>query len=671
MRLLYKIYLYTLLILIPFFIFTSRYIIHELKEYKITTGFIKSNNKIRLNEKRSLFQKIKYSLENKLPVLPPDFNKIDSLYAPSWQFNYCLLDSNGVELEAYTQTRKYSKNSNNYSPSKRIILDKLENIAFKASSFDYNIHFGVFYIYSHNYNNLQMNLISTNLHEKNPLTADKIKKILSSDVSKKIFNIIKIKHISLYNLQDGPQSDWMNTDSLSIIEMKSGDSVYSVYDWITQNIFFYTRLKDNRILLIYMPLEILTISEYLTISKMDSLSVNKPYYILNKFGFHFNEFVFARDIVSGMPVLFHYSQIKILVFYIICFFVTLLILSLIFIAFNKIRNEATQISLISTEFVENSFMKNIQATILDYLNEIFNHFIDISKHLLNSYQLKEIDEGLEKSFVTIKNALNELMENKQKEAVYTTQLELKKEELERAREIQLSMLPKNNIFLDKFDIVGRMRTATEVGGDYYDFFKVDENRFCIAWGDATGHGVGAGLVVGMVKAALRSLILHSKKEIKVVNILKNINSLLKESISQRSMGIGLGVAILNIKSGQLDLCSTGLPLPYYYKMDKEKIESINLKGFPLGFFKKISIKSHSLFLEKGSLLIVTTDGFAERMNPKNEMWDYERFESSLRKHCRNSRDVNQIMDNIFDDCDQFANGRETIDDMTIAMIHWK
>src|SRR5215510_4372318 len=78
----------------------------------------------------------------------------------------------------------------------------------------------------------------------------------------------------------------------------------------------------------------------------------------------------------------------------------------------------------------------------------------------------------------------------------------KTEELALARQLQLSMLPTRNVSLENFEIVGQMRAATEVGGDYYDFIEMADGRVCVAVGDATGHGMAAGLVVGMVKMGL-------------------------------------------------------------------------------------------------------------------------------------------------------------------------
>src|SRR5262245_16166122 len=78
----------------------------------------------------------------------------------------------------------------------------------------------------------------------------------------------------------------------------------------------------------------------------------------------------------------------------------------------------------------------------------------------------------------------------------------KTEELAFARQLQLSMLPTRNVSLDNVEIVGHMRAATEVGGDYYDFIEMADGRVCVAVGDATGHGMAAGLVVGMVKMGL-------------------------------------------------------------------------------------------------------------------------------------------------------------------------
>src|SRR5262245_5599165 len=103
----------------------------------------------------------------------------------------------------------------------------------------------------------------------------------------------------------------------------------------------------------------------------------------------------------------------------------------------------------------------------------------------------------------------------------------KTEELAFARQLQLSMLPSVNISLDNLEIIGHMRAATEVGGDYYDFIEMDDGRICVAVGDATGHGMAAGLVVGMVKMGLINSLQRMNGRAGVKPLIEDLNRALK------------------------------------------------------------------------------------------------------------------------------------------------
>src|SRR5262249_28340558 len=115
----------------------------------------------------------------------------------------------------------------------------------------------------------------------------------------------------------------------------------------------------------------------------------------------------------------------------------------------------------------------------------------------------------------------------------------KTEELAFARQLQLSMLPTRNLSLERIEIIGQMRTATEVGGDYYDFLEMADDRVCIAVGDATGHGMAAGLVVGMVKMGLINGLQHLNGHPNVKILVEDLNRSLKRSLSQRGIGMCL------------------------------------------------------------------------------------------------------------------------------------
>jgi serine phosphatase RsbU (regulator of sigma subunit) len=125
----------------------------------------------------------------------------------------------------------------------------------------------------------------------------------------------------------------------------------------------------------------------------------------------------------------------------------------------------------------------------------------------------------------------------------------KAEELAFTRRLQLSMPPTRDVSLDKIEIVGQMRAATEVGGDYYDFIETADGRVCVAVGDATGRGMAAGLLVGMVKMglthALHGGLQRMNGQASVRPLIEDLNRAVRRSLSRRGMGMCLGAAILD------------------------------------------------------------------------------------------------------------------------------
>lgn len=242
----------------------------------------------------------------------------------------------------------------------------------------------------------------------------------------------------------------------------------------------------------------------------------------------------------------------------------------------------------------------------------------------------------------------------------------KSEELEYARGIQLSMLPERNVNRNEIDVVGRMITATEVGGDYYDFFEIDEHKMCIAYGDATGHGVAAGLVVGMVKLAATLWSLNPKSTL--TEMVKELNLGLRHSLPARGMGMGFGMATLQLQSFSLEICSNGMPYPYIFRKRESRFETVVLKGPPLGFLKNIQVPVTQTRLEPGDYVIFMSDGFHERFNMENKLWSQSGMEKELEQICRQAKSADQIADRIIEACLRYAGGRGQDDDMTVVVL---
>jgi len=243
----------------------------------------------------------------------------------------------------------------------------------------------------------------------------------------------------------------------------------------------------------------------------------------------------------------------------------------------------------------------------------------------------------------------------------------KTEELAFARELQLSMLPSSNVSLKNLEIIGQMRAATEVGGDYYDFIEMSDGRMCIAIGDATGHGMAAGLVVGMVKMGLINSLQRMNGAASVKPIIEDLNLALKRTLARRGMGMCLGAAILDISGLKAEVLSNGMPAPYHYRASSRRLTPIATQAPPLGFLRRVNVRPIEIGLEMGDALIWLSDGFEERMNSANRIWGREQVERTLERVCEEETRAENIARRMIEACDEAAEGRSNDDDMTIVV----
>jgi phosphoserine phosphatase RsbU/P len=251
----------------------------------------------------------------------------------------------------------------------------------------------------------------------------------------------------------------------------------------------------------------------------------------------------------------------------------------------------------------------------------------------------------------------------------------KTEELAFARQLQLSMLPTRNVSLDNIEIVGQMRAATEVGGDYYDFIEMADGRVCVAVGDATGHGMAAGLVVGMVKMglihALQGGLQRMNGQSSVKPLIEDLNRSLRRSLSQRGMGMCLGAAILDASTLKIEVVSNGMPAPYHYRAASRSLSVIETQAPPLGFLRQVNVRPVETRLGPGDSLIWLSDGFEERLNHADQIWGSEQVWQTLERICREETSAENIARRMIEACDGAAGGRGNEDDMTIVVARVK
>src|SRR6185369_17726719 len=151
----------------------------------------------------------------------------------------------------------------------------------------------------------------------------------------------------------------------------------------------------------------------------------------------------------------------------------------------------------------------------------------------------------------------------------------KAKELEEARQLQLSLLPKKLPQLPQLDIAAYMKPATEVGGDYYDFHLGEDGTLTVAIGDATGHGLKAGTMVAAVKGLFVTLAHHPD----IPHTLKRLSHTLKQ---MNMRGLFMAMTIAKVRQNRLTICMAGMPPVWIYRAASGEVEEIAIQAIPLG-----------------------------------------------------------------------------------------
>ena len=192
----------------------------------------------------------------------------------------------------------------------------------------------------------------------------------------------------------------------------------------------------------------------------------------------------------------------------------------------------------------------------------------------------------------------------------------KQAELDDARRLQLSMLPSDVPHRADLAIDAYMQTASEVGGDFYDFFVHDDGALTIAIGDATGHGLPAGTMV----AATKSLFGHLAGNADLVGILRDSS----RAIRQVGLpGMYMAFGLVRLEGSRLSFAGAGMPPALVCRAATGLVERVPLRGMPLGGMAGYPYESRTIELRPGDTVVLMSDGFPEAFNVDGEMFGYE------------------------------------------------
>jgi serine phosphatase RsbU (regulator of sigma subunit)/predicted ester cyclase len=236
------------------------------------------------------------------------------------------------------------------------------------------------------------------------------------------------------------------------------------------------------------------------------------------------------------------------------------------------------------------------------------------------------------------------------------------QELKVARDIQQASLPKEVPELEGWQIAPYYQPAREVGGDFYDFFDLEEGQVGVVVGDATGKGIPAALVAeassNMLRAVAQALDSTSPGE-----ILERVNETLMARIPP-NMFVTCFYAILEPKSGRLLYANAGHDLPYLRRRGSD-CEELRARGMPLGLIPGMSYEQKEKVLDAGETALFYSDGLVEAHDPKGEMFGFPRLQELVAEHGEERRLEGFLLEELYS---FVGEGWEQEDDITLLTL---
>jgi len=238
-------------------------------------------------------------------------------------------------------------------------------------------------------------------------------------------------------------------------------------------------------------------------------------------------------------------------------------------------------------------------------------------------------------------------------------LEIQDEELQRAREIQISLLPKEISQLPGFEVASAWQPARAVGGDYFDVLKLGENRLAICIADVSGKGVPAALLMANVQASLRASVRDLDSPARVCSI---INGMLCASIAADRF-VTFFCGVLDSASRNFRYCNAGHPYPILVSCGT--VRALDQGGAVLGVFPAWTYQESSVNLSSGDRLLLFTDGITEAEGPRGEEFGMERVAAFAKTYAANS--AAKINQQLLAQVTEFC-GAQFRDDATLLVL---
>jgi hypothetical protein len=242
------------------------------------------------------------------------------------------------------------------------------------------------------------------------------------------------------------------------------------------------------------------------------------------------------------------------------------------------------------------------------------------------------------------------------------QRKIMERELQMARVVQASLIPKNLPDIPNFSIAAEWRSLTEVAGDFYDIFPLPDDRYGIVVADVSGKGAPAAMYMATARTLIRSEAAQSLSPSLVIDRVNKI--LVKQSMQEMFVTAFYGV--LDPSAKTLTFVNAGHEWPFLRRSTTET-ERLTSNGPLLGVFEFLELTDQTVTFNPGDALIVYTDGITDALNPDGNNYDERRLENII-KEAPHPATAEELKDDILADVEKFLSGTPHMDDITLLIL---
>ena len=326
------------------------------------------------------------------------------------------------------------------------------------------------------------------------------------------------------------------------------------------------------------------------------------------------------------------------------------------------------VSVLSAYFLVNRVSQPLNQLIV-HVKRLATH--DFSTPVSNQAEIAQLAQNskdeigeLAASFLSMERALQQSIENLKTTTAAKERIE---SELQIARDIQMSLLPR--IFPpfpkhSEFDLYATIEPAREVGGDFYDFFLIDDDRLCFTIGDVSGKGVPASLFMAITKTLWR---VAANKHAQPDKALADLNKELCRD-NESVMFVTVFYGILHLRTGELEYSNGGHNLPFFLSRNGKVQLLENTGGMALGVMEEVVYKAKTVALQAGEGLFLYTDGVTEAMDRAGNLFTEPRLQECLQQ--ANGATPTEVIRRALEAVKRFATGAEQSDDITTLAIRY-